>query len=173
MLLAVGVLALMVQGVAAQVVPARLLPDLGLLFVIGIALSVRSAALGVLLAALLGYTTDLLSGSLLGQHALLRMFAYAAARFGSARLNLRGPLPQVVFVVILSVAHAVLLAALLAFFVPHLGSPLLSLRDLAPHALLNGLAAPLVTQAVGALAARLGDDDGTRPMRLETRTFAP
>lgn len=172
-LLALGVVALMVQGVAALFLPARFLPDLGLLIVIGIALHVRSPSVGVVLSALIGYATDLLSGSLLGQHVLLRIFAFAAARLGSAHLNLRGALPQALFAVLVSVAHAGLLGALLAFFVPDAGpSPLASPRDLVPHALLNGLAAPLVSHVVGRLASRAGGDDGIRPMRLEPRTFA-
>jgi rod shape-determining protein MreD len=173
-LLVVGATALMVQGAVALVLPARFVPDFGFLLVVAIALCVRSAASGVVLAALLGYATDLLSGSLLGQHALLRMGAYGAARFGSARLNLRGPLPQALFVALLSVAHAGVLWGLVAFFAPGIGSPLVTLRELLPHALLNALAAPLVSQGIAALLARLGDDEAAqRPMRLEPRSFAP
>jgi len=172
-LLALGVVALMVQGVVTQVLPAYLVPDFGLLLVVAIALCLRGVASGVVLAALLGYATDLLSGSLLGQHALLRMAAYGVARFGSARLNLRGPLPQALFVALLSVAHAVGLWGLFAFFASETGSPLLTLRELLPHALVNTIAAPFVTQGIGALLDRLGDDEGTqRPMRLEPRTLS-
>jgi rod shape-determining protein MreD len=172
-LLTLGVFALMVQGVVAQVLPANLVPDFALLLVVAIALRLRGAASGVVLAALLGYTTDLLSGSLLGQHALLRMAAYGVARFGSARLNLRGPLPQALFVGILSIAHAVGLWGLFAFFAADTGSPLLTLRELLPHALVNTIAAPFVTQGIGALLERLGDDEGgQRPMRLEPRTLS-
>lgn len=172
-LLALGVVALMVQGVVTQVLPAYWVPDFGLLLVVAIALGLRGAASGVVLAALLGYTTDLLSGSLLGQHALLRMTAYGVARFGSARLNLRGPLPQALFVGFLSVAHALGLWGLFAFFVADTGSSLLTLRELLLHALVNGIAAPFVSQAIGALLDRLGDDDASqRPMRLEPRTLS-
>jgi rod shape-determining protein MreD len=172
-LLVLGVAALMAQGVMTQTLPAHLVPDFGLLLVVAIALCMRGAASGVLLAALLGYTTDLLSGSLLGQHALLRMASYGVARFGSARLNLRGPLPQALFVVLLSIAHAVGLWGLFAFFAPDIGSSLLTLRELLPHALVNGIVAPFVTQGVGALLGRLGDDEGTqRPIRLEPRILS-
>jgi rod shape-determining protein MreD len=171
-LLLAGVVALMLQGAAALVVPARFLPDLGLLLVIGLALCLRSTAAGVLLAALLGYASDLLSGTLLGQHALLRMAAYAAARFGSARLNLRGPLPQALFVMLLSVAYACALWALVAFFVPGAGgAPLLTLHELLPHAVVNGVCAPFVSAAAAALSSRLGDDEPGKPMRLEPRTL--
>jgi rod shape-determining protein MreD len=172
-LLALGVVALMVQGVVTQVLPAHLVPDFGLLLVVAIALCLRGAASGVVLAALLGYATDLLSGSLLGQHALLRMAAYGVARFGSARLNLRGPLPQALFVGLLSAAHAVGLWGLFAFFAADTGSSLLTLRELLIQALVNGIAAPFVTQGIGALLDRLGDDEaGQRPIRLEPRTLS-
>ena len=173
-LLALGVVALMLQGVVTQALPAHLVPDFGLLLVVAIALCMRGAASGVLLAALLGYATDLLSGSLLGQHALLRMAAYGVARFGSARLNLRGPLPQAFFMGLLSIAHAVGLWGLFAFFATDIGSPLVTLRELLPHALVNAIAAPFVTQGVGALLGRLGDDEGTqRLIRLEPRILSP
>jgi rod shape-determining protein MreD len=162
-----------VQGVVTQVVPAHLVPDFGLLFVVAIALCMRGAASGVVLAALLGYATDLLSGSLLGQHALLRMGAYGVARFGSARLNLRGPLPQGLFVGLLSIAHAVGLWGLFAFFAGDIGSSLLTLRELLAQALVNGIAAPFVTQSIGALLGRLGDDEGSqRLIRLEPRILS-
>lgn len=173
-LLALGVVALMLQGVATQALPAHLVPDFGLLLIVAIALCMRGAASGVSLAALLGYATDLLSGSLLGQHALLRMAAYGVARFGSARLNLRGPLPQALFVGLLSIAHAVGLWGLVAFFAADVGSSLVTLRELLPHALVNGIAAPFVTHGVGALLGRLGDDEGTqRSIRLEPRILSP
>ncbi len=149
------------------------MPDFGLLLVVSIALCLRGAATGVVLAALLGYATDLLSGSLLGQHAVLRMAAYGVARFGSARLNLRGPLPQALFVGLLSVAHAVGLWGLFAFFAADIGSPLVTLRELLAHALVNGIAAPFVSQGIRALLDRLGDDEGTqRAIRLEPRAFS-
>jgi rod shape-determining protein MreD len=172
-LVALGVFALMVQGVVTQVLPAYWVPDFGLLLVVAIALCLRGAASGVVLAALLGYATDLLSGSILGQHALLRMAAYGVARFGSARLNLRGPLPQALFVGLLSAAHAVGLWGLFAFFAADIGSSLLTPRELFPHALVNGIAAPFVSQGIGALLDRLGDDEaGQRPIRLEPRTLS-
>ena len=172
-LLSLGVIALMVQGVVTQVLPAQWVPDLGLLLVVAIAVGLRGAASGIVLAALLGYATDLLSGSLLGQHALLRMGAYGVARFGSARLNLRGPLPQALFVGLLSVAHAVGLWGLFAFFAADSGSSLLTLRELLPHALVNGIAGPFVTQGIGALLDRLGDDESSqRPIQLEPRTLS-
>jgi len=101
--------ALVVQTGVARVVPVPWCPDIGLLFVVGLGLALRRASTGLVLSALVGYLSDLLSGSLLGQHMLLRMAAFGAARIGSRRLNLRGPVPLAIF--------ASALAALLAPFV--------------------------------------------------------
>ena len=49
-LLGLGLLLLMVQGAVGLVVPARFLPDLGLVLVVAIALSLRNPAVGVTLA---------------------------------------------------------------------------------------------------------------------------
>ena len=53
------------------------------------------------------------------------------------------------------------------------GSSLQTLRELLAHALVNGIAAPFVSQGVGALLDRLGDDEASqRPIRLEPRTLS-
>jgi rod shape-determining protein MreD len=172
-LLTLGLLALMLQGTAALMVPASFVPDLGLLVVVAAAIHLRSVATGVLLAVVLGYATDMLSASLLGEHALLRLATYGAARFASARLNLRGPLPQALFVAILCVAYALGLWGLVAAFTPELGTPLVMAGSLLPYALVNGFVAPFTTHGVGALLTRLGDDEGgNRVVRLEPRSFS-
>ena len=132
-----------------------------------------SGAIHAGIARRLSLQPALLSGSLLGQHALLRLGAYGVARFGSARLNLRGPLPQALFVGFLSIAHALGLWGLFSFFAADIGSPLLTLPELLGQALVNTVAAPFVTQGIGALLDRVGDDEaGQRPMRLEPRTLS-
>ena len=168
-LVLVGLLGLMAHSAAALVVPARFLPDVGLLLVVAVALCVRSPVLGVLFAVLFGYTTDLLSGTLLGQHVLLRLGVYGVVRVLSARINLRGPLPLALFVLSLSVIHAGALWALAAFFLPGGAVAPGVLRDLAPHAVANALLAPGVTALVAAIVRRLGDDAAGRPLRLEPR----
>lgn len=171
-LVVVGLLGLMAHSAAALVVPARFLPDVGLLLVVAVALSVRSPVLGVLVTGLLGYATDLLSGTLLGQHVLLRLGAYGAVRVLSARFNLGGPLPLALFVLGLSVVHAVALWALAAFFLPGGVVTPGVLRDLVPHAVANALLAPVVTALVAVIARSLGDDDTGRPLRLEPRELS-
>lgn len=166
-----GGLAVFGQGVAALWVPARLLPDLGLLLVVAAAIGLRSTAGGLLFAALLGYVTDCLSGALLGQHMLLSVASYGAARVGATRLNLRGPLPQAVFVTFLAGAHAAALGALLAYVSPLVSSRIV-VSDALVHALVTGVAALVVTEAVVRLLARLGEDESRRPLRLASRALS-
>ena len=109
---------------------------------IALGLCWRSPVGGVCVAAAIGFATDLLSGSLLGQHALLRLAAYAAARVGSRHLNLRGALPQVAFVAGLTAANALALALLTSFFSPGSGAGIVAVRELLPQALANAALRP-------------------------------
>jgi cell shape-determining protein MreD len=166
-----GVFGLMLQSTAALWIPARGLPDLGLWVVVGLAVCVRSPVLGVGLAALIGYVTDLLSGTLLGQHALLNLGAYGVARALSSSFNLRGPLSLAIFALLLSAMHAAALYALVVFFAREWVAVPGALEDLAVHALANALAAPFVIALVSGVAAWVGDDDSGRPVRREPRTM--
>ena len=159
-LLGLGVVALMLQGAVASFLPARFCPDLGFLLVVALGLCWRSVVGGVCVAGAIGYTTDLLSGSLLGQHALLRLAAYAVARFGNRHLNLRGALPQAVFVAVLTCANAFAMALLTSFFSPGTGVGMVALRELLPQAVANALFAPLIALVTARTVARLGDEDG-------------
>ena len=71
-----------------------------------------AAAGGLLLACALGFATDMLSGALLGSHALLRMVAFCAARIGGGHFNLRAPLPQALFVAGFTIFNAAAVGAL-------------------------------------------------------------
>ena len=159
-LLGLGAVALTLQGAVATFIPPRFCPDLGFLLVVALGLCWRSPVGGVCVAAAIGFATDLLSGSLLGQHALLRLAAYATARLGSRHLNLRGPLPQAVFVAGLTGANAVALALLTSFFSPGSGAGIVAVRELLPQALANAVFAPLVAFGTERAVARLGDEDG-------------
>jgi rod shape-determining protein MreD len=173
-LVLVGLFLLVLQGALATNLPVRFTPDWGFLLVVAVAPRLRSTAGGVALAAWVGITTDVLSGSLLGAHALLRMGAFGAARFAGGRLNLRGLLPQATFVAMLSVADALGLWALASFFSPVAAPGLTVLREVAPKALVQAVFAPLVSFAVDRLLNRLGDDEGgPKLMRLATRGFSP
>lgn len=168
--MALGLLALIVQSAVVLVVPEPLCPDLGLLVVVALGLHWASLPSGFALAAALGYATDVLSSSLLGQHALLRLLSFGAARLAGRQLNLRGAMPLAVFAAGLTVAYATALQAVLAFFTsssPEVGA---ALRTLA-HALVNALFASPVAALVERVCAWSGDDDpARRSVRLEPRS---
>ncbi len=166
-----SLLALIVQAAAGRVLAQQWCPDLGLLVVVGFAVSVRSTATGIGLAALVGYLSDLLSGSLLGQHMLLRMVAFGAARVGSRRLNLRGTVPLAIFGAALSVGHGLALWALVSFFAVGATPPWPPARDFVAQGIVNGLLAPFVAAGVTWLVQALGDEEGAKLMRLEPRKF--
>lgn len=152
----------MVQGAANTFVPARFTPDVGFLIVIALGLHWRSTAGGLALSAVLGFVADLLSGSLLGEHALLRLLAFGSARFASRHLNLRGSLPQAVFVLFFTAVNLVGIGLLDTFFRSGGGFEVAMLRDLVPHASVNALFAPLISRVVEAVATTLGDEEGGR-----------
>jgi cell shape-determining protein MreD len=135
---------------------AHFCPDLAFLLVV--ALGVLAQRRRRRMAGAISH--HLLSGSLLGQHALLRLAAYAVARFGNRHLNLRGALPQAVFVAALTGANAFGMALLTSFFSPGSGVGMVAVRDLLPQAVVNVLFAPLVALATARTLARLGDEEG-------------
>ena len=100
-LLLLGLLALVLQGGAVRVLPGALCPDLGLLVVLAAGLSLTPAT-GLGIAAALGWAADLLSGALLGQHALLRVVAFAVTRIANRQLDLRRRAPLWVLALALS-----------------------------------------------------------------------
>jgi rod shape-determining protein MreD len=169
-LLGFGIAAVLAQGVVNGFVPARFTPDLSLLVVVAVGLHWRGAAGGVAIATLLGFAADLMSASLLGEHALLRLLEFGAARFASRHLNLRGPIPQAVFVVVLTAANALGIGLLNSFFTARGGIDLVMLRNVVPHAFANALFAPLFSRLFENLTNALGDDEGGRRLlRLEPR----
>jgi rod shape-determining protein MreD len=169
-LLALGALAPMIQGAVGTFVPLRYCPDLGLLLVVGLGLCWRSTAGGVALAAALGLIADLLSGSLLGQHMLLRIFAFGAARTCSRQLNLRGVAPRATFVVGMTVVTALGTGMLTSFFGVGRGVDGEMLRELIPHALINGAFAPLAVWLVERISNWLSEvDAGHQLLQLRPR----
>jgi rod shape-determining protein MreD len=159
-LLGLGAVALTLQGAVASFLPARFCPDLGFLLVVALGLCWRSAVGGVCVSGAIGFVTDLLSGSLLGQHALLRMAAHGLARLGNRHLSLRGALPQAIFVSVLTCANAFAMALITSFFSPGSAVAGIALRELLPQAVANALIFPLVASLTARTVARLGDEDG-------------
>jgi cell shape-determining protein MreD len=92
-----GLLTLLLQGALAMIIPPPWCPDLLLLAVISIGLRWWGLARGLVLAYLLGFAADILSGSLVGSHALLGMLAFMSAVLAGRQLNLKGTLSLAVF----------------------------------------------------------------------------
>ena len=172
-LLALGALAPMLQSALAPYISAALCPDLGLLLVVAVGLSGRSVAGGLLFSGFVGFVADLLSGALLGQHALLRVLAFAAARSANVHVNLVGIGAKGIFVAILTVLNGLAMGGITAFFSPGTGFAAIGIRELALGALVNALVAPLVTLVVSFALTRLDDEgEGRRLMRLEPRRWS-
>jgi rod shape-determining protein MreD len=171
-LLLVGLLIPVAQGAVAPFLPSGACPDLGLLLVIGFGVSLRSTAAGVGVAAWIGFVSDLLSGSLLGQHAVLRVLAFGAARLTSLHMNLQGPFTQMALGGALTLASAFGTVALTAFFAAG-ATTLAPALEIVWHTAVNAVAAPFAVAAVARLLALLGEDDGRRVLRLEPRSWSP
>lgn len=162
----------MLQGALAPYLPGPFRPDLSLLVLLGLSLCWRNSVTGMLLVAACGFGVDLFGGGLFGQHALLGVLVFVAARVLSLHMNLLGTLPQMLFVAALTAAHALGLAALSSFFSPA-APALLGLGDLVPRALANALLAPVTTAGVVALVGWMGGDESARrTLRLAPRSFA-
>lgn len=174
LLLVLGMLCPMLQGALVAHLPRILCPDFSLLVVVGLALSWRSTAGGLLVAGSVGFVADLLSNSLLGQHALLHLATYAAARYASVHVNLKGGLPQMVFAATWTAAYGMALGGLTAFFSPGVPFAWMDAGELVVRSLVNSLGAPLVIRGVALTTSRLGDDEtgGRRTLRLEPRKIS-
>lgn len=167
-----GMLGPIIQGAISPFLPRALCPDVGLLLVVSIGLTLRNTLAGVALAAWIGFVSDLLSGSLLGQHAMARVFAYAFARLAGFQMNLHGMFAQVVLTAVTTIACSTLLSGLTAFFTAGAAAPMASPLELAWHAGVNALAAPFVVGFVAHCVRQLGDDGGRRMLPIEPRSFA-
>jgi rod shape-determining protein MreD len=153
-----GIAGLVVQGGLSSLLPAGLAPDLGLLVVVGAGLCLPAAS-GFCVSAIIGYAADLLSGSLLGAHALVRVLCYGAARLSNRRLHLGRGLPLAVFVLGATLVSGGALLGLGRMFGEPLPFDLASARVLALHACVNALLASPVIGCVEALVRRLHGDD--------------
>jgi cell shape-determining protein MreD len=160
-LFVLGSLAIVVQGALATLISPPWCPDLALLVVLAIGLRWEGVASGLLLVSVLGFGADLASGGLRGGHALLRMFVFISARLATRQLNLGGSLPLASFAAGLTIVYGLAVVSLTRFFT---GADLPSWGwlDLLPHAIVNSVAAPLVSGVVGRLLSAFGDDDEAR-----------
>ncbi|MGH0032149.1 MAG: hypothetical protein ACQGVC_20355 [Myxococcota bacterium] len=169
-LASLGLVVPILQGVVAGFLPRGFCPDFGLLLVVALGVAVRSTAGGLALVAWLGFVSDLLSGALLGQHALLLVLAYGVARVASTHVNLQGTLTQMGLAAGLTLASAVGTFALTAFF-DSSTARVFPGAEVLWHAAVNAAVAPFVIGFAVRMLARL-EDDGRRPLRLEPRSFS-
>jgi cell shape-determining protein MreD len=166
-LLALGVAALVVQGATATVLSPPWTPDLALLVLIGIGLRWHGLAGGLLLAALLGYATDLLSGSLFGQHALLNLFAFSGTVIAARQLNLRGSWPLASFALAVTCLYGLAMLAITGFFVGGVELRFGWLGAQIMHGAVTGAFAPALSGLVGRAANWADDDPGHRALGLD------
>ena len=166
-LLALGWLAVIVESLLVDGLPIRFVPALGFVSALVAAIAVPGVP-GLLLAFALGLGSDMLSGALLGQHAMVRLFEFAIVRIVAGQLDLRRGLPLVVVAALLTAFDAAAFAAQSRLFLGALPFAWSELATWIVRALVTGITAPLLQ----GIAARIGDalsEDPRREMRLETR----
>lgn len=174
-LFVLGLLALIAQGALARTLPPPWCPDLAWLVVVGIGLRWPNFLSGVVLAVALGYAMDLLSGSLMGQHALLRLVSYLAAALAARQLDLSGGLPVGIFVLVMTVVYGFATVMSLSFFVDASWPGIDVVGGALAHAFVNVLAAGPMISLVERVLARFSDEDVGRraamPLGFESRSF--
>ena len=164
----VGLLLIVLEGVLTHGLSARYVPDFSLLATIAAALAFPPGR-GMILAVVFGLGTDMLSGSLLGQVALLRLLEFGLARSLAGQLDLRRGVPAAVFAATLVVIDSLGLVGLSRLFLGEFPVAWSELAGLAPRALLTGAFAPFVLRLALRLGDALSESDARREMRIETR----
>lgn len=168
-LLALGLLALFLQGGLATQVPRAFVPDLAFLVVVICGLQLPGVR-GLLVAAWLGYTADLLSGAPLGEHALLWVGVWGLTRVVNRRLDLRRVLPLMVAAAAFTLAETVAFSFLQGVVMGRATLDRTLLLTLGWQMIANLVAAPLVWGATSSvLALTAPDESARRTVRLETR----
>jgi len=161
-LIALGIVALGLQGGIATLLPRGYCPDLGLLVVLAIGLHWHGFASGTLVAAALGFAADLLSGSLMGVHALLRILIFGCASLARRQLNLQGAVPLGFFTAVMTLVYAFGVLGLTRFFIADAAMSWGDIGALVPQAVVNALLVPLVASLVMRISERFGDSEGYR-----------
>jgi len=168
LLVVCGFVTWIAQGTLASLLPAWSVPDLTLVVTVAVAVTAPPIA-GLFFAAGIGFGVDLLSGALLGQHALLRLLVFAAVRLLGAQLDLRQGVSLAIFVAVLSLLDVFGLWILARAFQE---SSLIGL-DTVPivlvRVLLAALLAPGAARLLRALHEWLEEGDPRREVRLEPR----
>ena len=168
-LFAVTLFMLMLEGALAVIVPPPWCPDLGLLALVAVGLRWSGLARGLVFAYLVGSSADVLSGSLMGLHALLSMAVFTLAVFAGRQLNLKGSLPLVAFTLAVSFAYGLAVYGISNFFLTGIDLGLSGVLANFVHAVVNGLLAPAFFSGFSRLAAWAGAADGAeKSLHIET-----
>ena len=168
---ALGFAALIVQGTLAMTIPPPWCPDLAWLVVVGVGLRWPGFLSGLFIAVPLGYAMDLLSGSLMGQHAFMRMISYLTAAVASRQLDMSGGVPVAIFVFGMTLVYGLGIAATGSFFA---GSAAIGLDVLSTgfgHAIANVVAAGPVLALVDRIVVRFSDEEVGRRGPLALRNM--
>ena len=164
----VSALAVVVQAMLAGALSPTWVPDLSLLAAMAAAL-VLGPAEGLVAACLIGLGTDMLSGSLMGQHGFVRVVEFVVVRVFAGQLDLARAFPQVIMALALSALDGVLMAGLSSVFSATFPLAWSEVTVLAPRAFVTACGAPLVGGAAVRVAEGWGDGEGRQEIRLETR----
>jgi cell shape-determining protein MreD len=167
-LLALGWLAALVQGGAAQLLPPRAVPDLALLLTLAAGLAL-GPGWALVLAAGVGLGADMVSGTLLGQLAFLRLLELVFVRAVAGQLDLRRGLPLAVFAFALVLIDGLGQVATSRLFLGSFPFQASELLALAGRAAITAPLAPAVGALVRSVRARLDEGEARRNMRLDTR----
>jgi len=167
-LLALGLLAALVQGAAANLLPARAVPDLSLLLTLSTALVLGTGS-GLIVAAGVGLGADMVSETLLGQLACLRLLELVSTRAIAGQLDLRRGLPLAVFAFAMVWLDGFGQAGLTRLFLGEFPLQAGELLNLAVRAIVTAPFAPVVGGLVRRICERLDESEARREMRLDTR----
>lgn len=164
----VGLAAAMAEAGLADPLSVAFSPDLSLLAAMAAALALAPAP-GLVLVCVLGLCSDLLSGALLGQHALARIIEFAALRAIADKFDLRRPLAKMALAWLMVHADAMLQACISWLFFGDFALAWRSLPGWALRAAITALFAPAAAAMASFLVARLSDGDTVRKMSLDTK----
>ncbi len=165
-----GFAALIVQGALARTIPPPWCPDLAWLVVIGVGLRWPGFLSGMFVAVPLGYAMDLLSGSLMGQHAFMRLVSYLMAAAASRQLDLSGAPAVSIFVFGMTLLYGLGIAATLSLFVGSNAMGFDVMTSSLGHAVANVIAAGPMIALVERVIARFSDEEVGRRATLPVGT---
>lgn len=158
---------LIIQGALAHLIAPPWSPDLVFVLVFSLGLRWQGLESGLVLSGLMGFSADLLSGTLMGQHVLLCIILFVAAFVAGNQLNLKRVLPLIIACSGASYLYGIGLYTLGLLSGAETAGPSIWLGLNLRHAMVNGLMAPFMLALTGQLASCVGKEDSSkRPLHL-------